>query len=201
MNLIDMMHKDPEFVTGSCFEVLQGKVESPELISSLVALFRGDILSSRPVADKLGIQYKRFLNIMALTEANPGLMDEACRDVANQLNMKDSKSIEIIIKLANGDTKIMYDIAGKSNNEFSINNSGVLESLMYLSSMGSKILNMEGFNLQDRNIIHLLNDRVAELFKVLKRSLAIEGSEDDTLGGVSKTLGKSIKEEAEESED
>lgn len=78
---------------------------------------------------------------MMMTEPIGQMMDEVCRDISQQLFIADSKSIDIVLELCNGDIKTMYDIAGRSHIDFNIENPGILESLMYLSYKGREIGN------------------------------------------------------------
>lgn len=48
---MELLHNDNKGVTGATYQILEPKVENPEIISSIVALFRKDNVSARPVAE------------------------------------------------------------------------------------------------------------------------------------------------------
>jgi len=55
VNLLELLHNENRHVTGAAYSIVEKKVEAPDIIASLVALFRKDNVSARPVAETVSL--------------------------------------------------------------------------------------------------------------------------------------------------
>jgi hypothetical protein len=74
MDLLQIVNEDSQLVSSSVLNLIQDDVESPEIIASLVAMFRKDIPSSRTLAEKIGVKPSDFVPLMAAAAGKLDLM-------------------------------------------------------------------------------------------------------------------------------
>ena len=100
MSLLNLIQTEDKTQVGTAaYELIDGKVDEPELIASLVSLFNGDIVASMPIVEKLGVKYDNFLRVMAAAVGNSTMMDEIYPVIAKDLQITDPKSIQIITEI------------------------------------------------------------------------------------------------------
>lgn len=177
MNLLELQDMNPSNVYSACQELIRNKSEKVDVIASLVSLFRLDTNSSRPISDALGVNYETFYQVFGCTFEHAKQYPDLSKKLAKILNIKDSRSIEIIFNLARGNSKTLYKISQKSTTDFPIRNLQITDSLVQISQKGKEALRDRGEFLLDQKKLYFLSEYVDTLNQVIQLTLKIDNFE------------------------
>jgi len=108
LQLLTLIQGEPEAVAPSVTELVKEHTKSPELIASVVALFRQDILATKFIAERMGVNEKDLMNIVGAATGKVSLLEDFFASLAGHFKFSKVDSVETIIRLLHGDTKKIY---------------------------------------------------------------------------------------------
>ena len=148
-------------------------------VSALVAMFKKDLSNIRIISEKLDLETDIMSAVLACATKRIDLLKENFKTLSYKLGINNTFALKSILSIACGDKKEIYELKEKKNSNFHIKSVDLLESIMFLTSEGTKMRDEHTrFDIKDSTFAcQTLYDAFKKVFGIT-RSKPIEDEED-----------------------
>ena len=148
-------------------------------VSALVAMFKKDLSNIRIISEKLDLDTDMISAVLACATKRIDLLKENFKMLSYKLGINNTHALRSILSIACGKSKEIYNLKEKKNSYFHIKNVDLLESIMFLTSEGTKMRDEHTrFDIKDSTFAcQTLYDTFKKVFGI-KRGKPIEEEED-----------------------
>ena len=148
-------------------------------VSALVAMFKKDLSNIRIISEKLDLEADTISAVLACATKRIDLLKENFKVLSYKLGINNTYALKSILAIACGEKKEIYNLKEKKNANFNIKSIDLLESIMFLTSEGTKMRDEHTrFDIKDSTFAcQTLYDAFKKVFGIT-RSKPIEAEED-----------------------
>lgn len=108
-------------------------------VSALVAMFKKDLSNIRVISERLDLDSDIISAVLACATQRLDLLHENFKVLSHKLGINNTFALKMILSIGCGSTKEISALKEKKNKYFHIENDELLESIMFLTSEGSKM--------------------------------------------------------------
>jgi antitoxin component of RelBE/YafQ-DinJ toxin-antitoxin module len=102
-------------------------------------MFKKDLSNIRIISEKLDFDSDIMSAVLACATKRIDLLQENFKTLSYKLGINNTFALRSLLNIACGNKKLIYDLQEKKNSYFNIQNSDLLEAIMFLTKEGTKM--------------------------------------------------------------